>query len=94
MGPNDESFAIRFSIYRSASKHGVADDDMRHAIEHALAVGEADDAKVLYLGPDRAGNLLEVVSVARESGTEVVIHAMTMRPKYEPFLRGEGEPDA
>lgn len=94
MGTDDESFAIRFSIYRSARKHGVADDDMRHAIEHALAVGEGDDSKVLYLGPDRGGNLLEVVSVARDDGTEVVIHAMAMRPKYEPFLRGEGEPDA
>ena len=94
MDPDDESFAIRFSIYRSARKHGVADDDMSHAIEHALAVGEADDGKVLYIGPDRAGNLLEVVSAARGDGTEVVIHAMAMRPKYEPFLRGEGEPDA
>ncbi|MGY6499314.1 MAG: hypothetical protein ACXIVQ_00235 [Acidimicrobiales bacterium] len=66
---------------------------MRHAIRHALAVGESDD-RVLYLGPDRAGRLLEVVSVARDDGTEIAIHAMAMRPKYEPFLRGEGVPDA
>lgn len=50
-------------------------------------------AKVLYLGPDRAANLVEVVSVLREDGTEIVIHAMRMRPKYEPFLRGEGDSD-
>jgi hypothetical protein len=31
---------------------------------------------VLNLGPDRAGNLLEVVSVVREDGSEIVIHAM------------------
>ena len=49
---------------------------------------------MLYLGPDRAANLLEVVSVLRDDGTEIVIHAMRMRPKYEPFLRGEGESDA
>ncbi len=67
---------------------------MRHAIEHALAVAEADDSKVLYLAPDRAGHLLEVVSVARHDGTEIVIHAMPTRPKYKPFLRGEGEADA
>jgi hypothetical protein len=65
-----------------------------HALEHALAVGEQDDGKVLYLGADRAGNLLEVVAVAREDGSEVVIHAMRMRAKYEPFLRGEGDSDA
>jgi hypothetical protein len=81
-------------IYTSARKHGVADDDILHAVANALAVGEQDDAKVLYLGPDRAGNLLEVVSVARDDGSEIVIHAMRMRPKYEPFLRGEGGADA
>ena len=81
-------------IYQSARRHGIADADILHAVEHALAVGEQDDGKVLCLGPDRAGNMLEVVAVAREDGTEVVIHAMRMRPKYEPFLRGEGDSDA
>ncbi|MGH9153129.1 MAG: hypothetical protein ACRD03_12185 [Acidimicrobiales bacterium] len=81
-------------IYQSARRHGIADDDILHAVEYALAVGEQDDGKVLYLGPDRAGNMLEVVAVAREAGSEVVIHAMRMRPKYEPFLRGEGDNDA
>ena len=49
---------------------------------------------MLYLGPDRAGNLLEIVSVLRDDGSEIVIHAMPMRAKYEPFLRGEGDSDA
>lgn len=49
---------------------------------------------MLYLGPDRAGNLLEVISVGRDDGTEIVIHAMRMRTKYEPFLHGEGDDDA
>ena len=53
-------------IYASARKHGIGDDDILHAVEHALAIGEQEDAKVLYLGPDRAGNFLEVVSVARD----------------------------
>ena len=61
--------------------------------ENALAVGEQEDGKVLYLGPDRAGNVLEVVSVIRTDGSEIVIHAMRMRPKYEPFLGGEGGDD-
>ena len=81
----------RLKIYGSARKHGVADPDMVHAVEHALAAGEQGDGKVLYLGPDRAGNLLEVVTVVITDGSEIVIHAMSMRSKYEPFLRGEGE---
>lgn len=77
------SFVIRYSyvdFYASASKHGVAEDDAVHAIEHALVAAEDEDGKCLYLGPDRAGNLLEVVSVLREDGSEVVIHAMRMAP--------------
>ena len=81
-------------IYRSARRHGITDEDILHAVEHALAVGEQDDSKVLYLGPDRAGNMLEIGAVARDDGSEVVIHAMRMRAKYEPFLRGEGDSDA
>jgi hypothetical protein len=81
-------------IFRSAHRHGIADEDILHAVGHALAAGEQDDGRVLYLGPDRAANLLEVVSVVRDDGSEVVIHAMRMRDKYEPFLRGEGGSDA
>lgn len=91
------SFAIRYcdlEIFASARKHGTADEDIDHAVDHALTIGEQGDGKVLYLGPDRAGNLLEVVSVIRDDGTEIVIHAMPMRAKYEPFLRGEGANDA
>ena len=80
-------------IHTSARKHGLADEDISHAVEHSLAAGEHDDGQVLYLGPDRAANLLEVVSVVRDDGTEIVIHAMRMRAKYEPFLRGEGDID-
>ena len=39
-------------IYRSAGKHGVADEDIRHAVAHALAAAEDDEGKCLYLGPD------------------------------------------
>lgn len=76
-------------IYGSAGKHGIDDADIGHAVDHAVAVGEQDDGKVLYLGPDRSGRLLEVVSVRRDDGTEVVIHAMVMRSGYERFLRGQ-----
>lgn len=80
-------------IYASARKHGIHDLDINHAVENALAGGEQDDGKVLYLGPDRAGNMLEVASVLRDNGTELVIHAMAMRKRYESFLSDPGDPD-
>jgi hypothetical protein len=78
-------------IFASARKHGIDDFDIEHAVEHALAAGDQDDGKVLYLGPDRAGNLLEVVAVVKDDGAEVVIHAMRMRRAYESFLREMGD---
>jgi len=71
----------------------VADEDIQHAITYALLVAELDDDKILYLGPGRAGNLLEVVAVMRHAATSLVIHAMAMRRRYEPYLRRWRPPD-
>jgi hypothetical protein len=76
-------------IHRSARKHGVADDDIVHAIDHALAVEDIgeDPDRWLVLGPDRAGNLLEVVVLITTTGAQLAIHAMPMRAIYERLLR-------
>jgi hypothetical protein len=77
-------------IHPSARKHGVADADIRHAVAHRLYEGELDEdeppRRVLYLGPDRAGNLREIVAIARDDGSELAIHAMKMQRKYEQLL--------
>jgi hypothetical protein len=81
-------------IYESARKHGISDQDIRHGVDHALVVAdEQATGTVLYLGPDRAGNLLEIVSVLRDDNTEIVIHAMRMRRIYESLLHRVGDPD-
>lgn len=86
---------MRYQIHHSARKHGIADDDILHAIEHALAVDEyEDDDRVLYLGPNQAANMLEVITLAIDEEIEIVIHAMPMLPKYRSLLRGLGESDA
>ena len=75
-------------IVASARRHGIADDDMLHAIEHSVVVddlGEEPD-RWLVLGPDRAGNLLEVVVLVNDEGDEIIIHAMPMRPQYRRLL--------
>jgi hypothetical protein len=72
-------------IHLSARKHGVADDDIRHAVEQPLARDELDAYRVLWLGPDRAGNLLEIVVLYLDRRA-IAIHAMKMRPKYAHLL--------
>ena len=94
---------IRFSrveFASSARRHQAEerfeDADILHAIEHALYVGDDvdDPDKALYLGPDRAARLLEVVVAVRADGSEVVIHAMKMRPRYAALLAHRGGSDA
>jgi hypothetical protein len=46
-----------------------------------------DPVRYLVLGPDRAGNLLELVVLDRPQGP-AVIHAMAMRPQYRRLLEG------
>jgi hypothetical protein len=78
----------RVEIHGSARKHGVADEDILHAVDHELAIEHAgeDPDRWLVIGPDTAGNLLEVVIVTTVEDRQLVIHAMPMRAKYRRLL--------
>ncbi|MHB1504009.1 MAG: hypothetical protein ACYCTL_13095 [Acidimicrobiales bacterium] len=41
---------------------------------------------MLYLGPDIAGTLLEVLTAVDEQGSEIAFHTMPMRHKYRRLL--------
>lgn len=82
----------RVEVHRSARKHGVADVDAVHAAGRFLVAYPLSDEdqdglrRELRLGPDRAGNMLEIVVLLLDDGEELVIHAMRMRPKYRGLL--------
>ncbi len=73
-------------IHWSARKHGVADEDIQHAVANALAIDDQDDDTRLDIGPARSTELLEVVTIIRDDATELAIHAMTMRGRYQRLL--------
>lgn len=75
-------------IHPSARKHGVADEDIQHAVSRAMAIFDQDDDTRLYLGPSQSADLLEVVTIVRAVGPELAIHAMRMRPKYRRLIPG------
>ncbi|HEY3759744.1 MAG TPA: hypothetical protein VGL37_08275 [Solirubrobacteraceae bacterium] len=75
-------------IHQSARKHGIADVDIEHAVTHAMTIEDQDDDTRLYLGPARSAALLEVLTIMRDDGSELAIHAMAMRPKYQRLLPG------
>lgn len=65
----------------SARRHGLADDDILHAIANAIASDPAHEDGIFFLGPDHAGQLLEVLARQTPDGL-VVFHAMPLTPKY------------
>jgi hypothetical protein len=78
-------------IHGAARKHGIADEDIVHAVENALvgyALEERDDEprRTLFLGPNRAANLLEIVVLELDDGGRLATHAMRMRSAYISLL--------
>jgi len=57
---------------------------MLHAVDNAVAVEDLD--RWLVVGPDGAANLLEVIVLVTEEGTEMIIHAMPLRAVYRKLL--------
>jgi hypothetical protein len=74
-------------VLRSALRHGVEVEETEHALRNAVVVEEIaeDPSRYLVLGPDPAGQLLELIVMDRPHGP-AVIHAMPMRPKYRHLL--------
>ena len=78
---------VRVEVLPSARRHGLQDADIDHALRYAVVVEEVDEDPVRYLliGPDRSGNLLELVVLDRPQGP-AIIHAMAMRASYRRLL--------
>jgi len=64
--------------------------DINQAIDHALVVvdvdADADPPKILVIGPDRAGKLLEVMVLELADERFLAIHAMPLRPSLHHVL--------
>lgn len=74
------------------------DEDIRHAIDHQLVVDDLGDDdtpyRLLVLGPDPAGNFLEVIILIFDDERTMAIHAMPIRPKYLALLPNPGQTNA
>jgi len=84
-------------IHRSARRHEIRDADIQHAAEHPIVVvdldAESDPPKLLAIGPDRAGNLLEVIMLELAAGELLAIHAMPLRSAFHDLLPQGGDND-
>ena len=77
-------------IHRSAFKHDVTVDAIVHAVDHAVIVidldPDADPPRVLAIGPNSAGIMLEIIWLELAENRSMVIHAMALRPMFYDLL--------
>ena len=78
-------------ILASDSKNGISDDDIDHAIDHALGwISHPDQPDfTMLVRPDRQAALLEV-GVLQAGERDYVIHAMPARRKYLKLIGPPG----
>ena len=85
-------------FHRSAHRHGQDEQTILHATIHAITVVAlepfANPPKVLAIGPDHAGNLLEIIWLELADGVQLVIHAMPLRPSFYELLSSESADDS
>ncbi|HSV37753.1 MAG TPA: hypothetical protein VLI04_03240 [Nocardioidaceae bacterium] len=80
---------LTVEIADAARKHSVSDDDIEHAWVNAIRLVEYEydgEERLLVIGPDREGRMLELVAVPVEEPTRI-IHADRLRPKFFDYLR-------
>jgi uncharacterized DUF497 family protein len=76
-------------IRQSARRHGIGDADIQHAWANAMRLIEYDyegEDRLLVIGPDRQGRMLELVAVPTDQPARV-IHADRLRPKFHDYLK-------
>ena len=73
-----------FTFNESAFKHGVTEDDIKSALETFVFEGaiEDEDEKLLVIGFDTNGNLLEVMYNITEENIGNIFHAMKCRKQF------------
>lgn len=59
---------------------------MLHAMSNAVRRVVMDEGFTMLIGPAADGALLEIGILDSEGDDPVVIHAMTLRPKFYQFL--------
>ena len=93
--PLAPSFVLRYAeleIYETALKHGISNLDIRHVCANSSDIFELDqesyEIKILIIGPDSAGNLLEVIGLEINDQSLLIIHAMKIRKSMVKLLEG------
>lgn len=76
-------------VGETAHRHGIDDADILHAWANAIRLVEYEydsDERLLVIGADSHGPLLELVAVPAPLPVRI-IHAAALRPKFYDYLK-------
>ena len=76
-------------IVDAARVHGIADEDMLHAVRTAITGFERGELMML-IGAARDGTLLEAGILGAGSDDPVIVHAMKLRARFYKYLPSGG----
>lgn len=90
--------AVEIRWARSATKHRIGRERSAYVVRTATIIlsqpapgdSPAKSDRLIFLGRDETGALLEVMAIETDRGL-LVIHAMTMRAKYRIHLKGDDD---
>lgn len=68
-------------IAQSARRHGVSDEDIRHAYAHPIRIFDLDEGFTMVIGANRAVIIYEI-GVVDGVPAPVVVHAMRARYRF------------
>ena len=68
-------------IAQSAFKHGLTEDEIRHASRNPIRAWDLGDGFTMIVGPNQAAIFLEVGYVDGDQA-HVIVHAMQARDKF------------
>lgn len=71
---------MEVEVWHSAYRHGVREQDIRHALRNRVKTLLTEDEMVMVIGPAENLTMLEI-GLGRSGA---VVHAMPARPKYWP----------
>ena len=73
-------------IHPSARKHGIADDDIEHAVTHRWPSTTNQTTPASTSVRPATPLFSRSLTIPTVEGSELAIHAMRMRPKYRHLL--------
>jgi hypothetical protein len=81
---------------RSSTRHRISRERSRYVVETTSIIfrenapegSPLQDPRLVFLGPDENGELLEVMAIETDSGQLLIIHAQRIRDRYLELMQG------